>query len=284
MNLIYFKADIGNFGDDLNLFLWEKLLGDFNNFDDKLDFIGIGSILDNRILENKDHKKVVFGSGIRDIDFRTSPEDNLEIQFVRGPISSRLNNDAKYITDSAYCLRLLDLNVEKTKKYKISFIPYFRNYYNLNWKLFEKISGIHVINPTANVNDVIKEINQSEFIYTSAMHGAILADIYRVPWRRVRFNRVGYESNFTSELKWQDWLRTIGESNHQSIDLDFNLNQKFSRVTEIIKLLKITKKMKGNRFSLSNDIIISEIDEKLESEVNLFIKKYKNESSNHFTI
>ncbi|MGL5233251.1 MAG: polysaccharide pyruvyl transferase family protein [Empedobacter falsenii] len=276
MNLIYFKADIGNFGDDLNLFLWEKLLGDFNDFDNNIDFVGIGSILDNRILKNKNHKKVVFGSGIRDIDFRTSLEDNLEIQFVRGPISSRLINDAKYITDAAYCLRLLnEFELNKEKKYQYSYIPYFRNYYNFNWGLFSKITGINVINPTSDIKEVIKNINESELIFTSAMHGAILADIYRVPWKRVRFNKTGYESNFTSELKWQDWLRTIDLSNHQSIDLDFNLNNRFNKITEIVKIYKITKKLKSNHFSLSMDSKISEIDEKLYDEVNLFVNKYK---------
>lgn len=274
MKLIYFKADIGNFGDDLNLYLWKELFGDFNNYKDDLDFIGIGSILDKRILENTTSKKIIFGSGVRDVDFRINANDNVTISFVRGPISSRLNNNAKFITDSAYCLRLLKYRYNSNKLYKYSYIPYFRNYYNFNWKLFSKLTGINVINPTADITNVIKEINNSEYIYTSAMHGAILADIYRIPWKRVRFNKTGNESNFTSELKWQDWLRTIDLSNHQSIDLDFNLNNKFNKLTESIKLYKLAIKLKTNHFSLSKDSIIKEIDDKLNNEVNLFMNNY----------
>ena len=57
MNLTYFKADIGNFGDDLNLWLWPQLLGSFDEYPANLYFVGIGSILDHRILENKSNKK-----------------------------------------------------------------------------------------------------------------------------------------------------------------------------------------------------------------------------------
>lgn len=276
MNLTYFKADIGNFGDDLNVWLWPQLLGDFKDYPSQIDFVGIGSILDNRILEHKTQQKIIFGSGVRDVDFQISPSDNCEIKFVRGPITSRLMGDAKFITDAAYALRLLEKNEITTKKYKASYIPYFRNFYNFNWKLFEQLSGIHVINPTANIEQVIKEINSSETIYTSAMHGAILADIYRVPWLRVRFNKTGYESNFTSELKWQDWLRTIGKAEIPTIDLDFNLNQKFSKLTQSIKMYSLIKKLKSTTlFSLSDDKILSEIDEKLAQEVENFIKTYK---------
>lgn len=276
MNLTYFKADIGNFGDDLNLWLWPQLLGSFDEYPANLDFVGIGSILDHRILENKSNKKIIFGSGVRDVDFRISNEDNVEFQFVRGPITSRLMNDAKYITDAAYALRLLKEKPSVEKKYKYSYIPYFRNYYNFDWQLFEKISGIHVINPTAHVETVINEINATEHLYTSAMHGAILADIYRVPWLRVRFNKTGHESNFTSELKWQDWLRSINKSEIPTIDFDFNLNQKFSKITSSIKMYTLIKKLKSTTlFTLSDDKIIAEIDEKLNDEIFLFIKNYK---------
>ena len=278
MNLTYFKADIGNFGDDLNLWLWPKLLGDFNLYPENLDFVGVGSILDERILTNSEAKKIVFGSGVRDVNFKIKPEDNVDIQFVRGPISSKIMGDKKFISDAAYALRLLDYEIIPEKKYKTSYIPYFRNYLNFNWKLFEKISGIHVINPTAHIEDVITEINASETIYTSAMHGAILSDIYRIPWMRVRFNKTGLESNFTSELKWQDWLRTINKSEIPIIDFDFNLNQPFSQLTSTIKLIKVIKKLKNTTlFTLSTDSIITEIEEKINDEVNLFINNYKSQ-------
>jgi len=273
MNIIYFKSDIGNFGDDLNPWLWEQLFGDFSSYKKDLDFIGIGSILDTRI--NSDNAKLVFGSGVRDFDFDINEISNLEISFVRGPISSRLTNNSNYITDAAYALRLLPQK-NYTKKYKTSIIPYFRHAYQFNWKLFEKFTGIHVIMPTQPVEKVIEEINQSENILAVAMHGAILADIYRVPWMRVKFSKHGHESALTSELKWNDWLRSIDIKDPSIHSFDFNFNQELSKPKQWFALVMMRLKFKNNRFILSSDKVVKTIDKKMKEAVDQFKTKYKN--------
>ncbi len=49
MKLYYFIDPSGNFGDDLNPWIWDRLLPDF--FDQNADtlFIGIGTLLNHRI-------------------------------------------------------------------------------------------------------------------------------------------------------------------------------------------------------------------------------------------
>jgi succinoglycan biosynthesis protein ExoV len=275
MNLIYFKSDIGNFGDDLNLWLWNELFGDFKSYPSDIDFVGIGSILDERILTNRLNKKVVFGAGVRDYKFNYKAEDQLDIMFVRGPISSKVTKNSPFITDAAYCLRLLDFNPIENKKYKISYVPYFRNYYNYNWSLFQKYLGIHVINPTGNYLKVIEEIRSSDFILSSAMHGAIIADIFRVPWMRVNFNKMGKENKITSELKWKDWAQSICIEKIPTHNFDFNLNEKTNFLNQIIYLNKFYKIFKNNTFVNSKNDVISRIDDKLYTFTEVFKNKYK---------
>lgn len=274
MNLIYFKSDIGNFGDDLNPWLWKKLLGNFSDYRDDVDFVGIGSILDSRILENTTNRKVIFGSGVRDFDFKIKKEDNVDIRFVRGPVTARLL-DSNYITDSAYALRLLPQK-NLSKKFKLSYIPYFRNYHNFNWKLLETFLGIHVINPCGTVEEVIEDIQSSEKILTTAMHGAILADLYRVPWMRVKFTKNGYESSLTSELKWNDWLGSIGLGDIPTHHFDYHLNSHMGRIDSLLKTFEFYKKFRSNFFILSDEKIILTVDDKINQELYEFKKKYSN--------
>jgi len=272
MNIIYFKSDIGNFGDDLNPWLWKKLLGDSNDYDKSLDFVGIGSILDNRVESN--NKKIVFGSGVRDFNFDINDISNVDIRFVRGPISSKVTN-SKYITDSAYALRQLPKK-EYTKKHKTAIVPYFRHFYQFNWKLFQKATGIHVIDPTQDVEQVITEINESETILAAAMHGAILADIYRVPWMRVKFSKHGHESALTSELKWNDWFGSIELTDVPTHYFDFNFNQKISKPKQWYALFKMKFKFKKNRFIMSSNEVIQDVDQKIKTEIEQFKLTYKN--------
>jgi len=277
MNLFFYNAIDGNFGDDLNPWLWSKLLGDFNNYKD-VDFVGIGSILDERINKGK-NKKIIFGAGIRDLIF--SPRGNFDVRFVRGPLSSKVFGNSNYITDSAYCLALLEkkyLNIKK--QYDCSIIPYFRHRKIINWKLFEKITGIHVIFPDSDVEGVIEEIGKSEKIICGAMHGAIIADVLRVPWKRLRFGTHGSESYFTSEIKWHDWLYSM--EIYSPIEV-ININRKLfeysktgNKISSLILFIDSIKKIRNNNnFYLSNEIVFKEKIELLAIEIEKFKIDYE---------
>lgn len=278
MNLFYFKSDIGNFGDDINPWLWGKLIGDFDQYDDDLDFIGIGSILDDRI--KNDRKKIVFGSGVRDFNFRTDTITNLEFRFVRGPISSKILNEVPYITDSAYCIALLRETFNTSeKKYACSIMPYFRQVKSFNWALFEKITGIHVILPTGQVEHIIQEISLSEKIIAGAMHGAIVADALRIPWKRLRFGKHGAESYLTSELKWHDWLYSMGIYDDIEVININNLLFEHSKIGQFfskkIRFLEMLKKLnfKG-KFYLTDKYIFENKMNLLQKEISKFISDY----------
>jgi len=53
------------------------------------------------------------------------------------------------------------------------------------------------------VEEILREIQQSELLIAEAMHGAIVADALRVPWVPARVY-----GNFM-EFKWRDWTQSI---------------------------------------------------------------------------
>lgn len=272
MNLIYWKSDIGNFGDDLNPWLWERIFGDFSKYTNDIDFVGIGSQLDTPF-ENE-RRKIIFGAGIR--DFLFNPKlDKLDIRFVRGPYSAKVFNNCRYITDAAYCLALLEKK-EYKKKYNVSYMPYFRHVPFFDWTFFEKWSGIKVILPTNPVEQIIQEINESRNLLTSAMHGAIVADIYRVPWMRVKYSEFLGESLLTSELKWADWLQSMDLTKTETHTLGFTLNYKSnSKLNDIVKTKILINKFKHSHFILTDQSVFDSKICQLAEQVEFIKEKYK---------
>jgi succinoglycan biosynthesis protein ExoV len=67
--------------------------------------------------------------------------------------------------------------------------------------------NINYIDPTGfDIEKVINEISSSKLVIAEAMHAAIIADTFRVPW--IAVSSVVETNNF----KWQDWCGTLGLS------------------------------------------------------------------------
>ncbi|NLS78182.1 MAG: hypothetical protein GXY76_13075 [Chloroflexi bacterium] len=88
MDLYYYHDLRGNFGDDLNAWLWPRLLPlpISECFDDRTLFLGIGTIL-NQHVPAKPQKKVVFGAGH---GYGLPPTITPQWRFycVRGPLTA----------------------------------------------------------------------------------------------------------------------------------------------------------------------------------------------------
>lgn len=209
MKLFYFPASIGNFGDDLNAWLWPRLFPDAFSDDEEALFIGIGTILDERI-PNQAKRKVVFGSGVRKIAGHPTLDHTWDIRFVRGPISAHaLGCPEKYITDGAVCLRLLDLPPSEATSSTL-FIPHFHTVRDHPYILRSAPEGVRVIDPRDEVESVIAAVRGAKAVITESLHGAILADLYRVPWTRLRLYSWKTEKQDVSSLKWMDWGLSVG--------------------------------------------------------------------------
>jgi len=248
MKLLYFSADIGNLGDDLNPWLWPRVLGD-ELFDDSQStcFLGIGSILNpaSKLFKEAEAypRKVIFGSGVRSDKETLTFDDSWQVFYLRGPKSREMvvSPASAYITDAAYFL-LLTQEYEKLretpKQHKIGYVPYFRSMDKLNWESICDTLGWKLISPLAgNLEQQLEDIASCDYIIAEAMHGAILADILRVPWKRTTYFAQIHESERVSEFKWQDWLQSI-DVQCQPIALSYAQQKQRPGIKNAIKNLR----------------------------------------------
>ena len=89
MKLHYFRSPHGNFGDDLNAWLWPELLpGVWDDGSDGITFVGIGTILNRLVPDTR--LKIVAGSGVGYSPLPPNLHDgSWEILGLRGPRSAR---------------------------------------------------------------------------------------------------------------------------------------------------------------------------------------------------
>lgn len=198
-----------NFGDALNPLIFHHFLGEtFFDNDSSVQFLGIGSILG---LKKSAGKKIVFSSGYAagdDSSYGAAPiiDNNYDVVCVRGPKTAKALNLSpdKAVTDGAVLLPCFYFPEVKFPKYKYSLILHHKSldFYNEWSSLCEEI-GIHLIDVRKDINLVLSEIVSSEKVFCEAMHGAIVADSYRIPWLAVNFYP---HINF---FKWQDWCESL---------------------------------------------------------------------------
>lgn len=290
MNLFYHKNKYRNFGDELNGWLWEKIFPDIKTKSINSTFIGIGTILDKRINKIK-NKKIIFGTGIRSIKNLPNFDNSWDIRFVRGPLSAKAIKQyfksIKYICDSALCVGLLKWKYITKDKF-IGFIPHYYTALDYNCTLISNESGMHYIDPTQDVETVIKEIRRCKLVVTEAMHGAIIADIFRVPWLRVNMYSCKKESMEVSNFKWADWGESLQvetspiilgdlpiKPSRKSLKYPYFLIQAIKSNYSLIKKLKKINENEYN-FQLSKDAIIKSRISLIEQEISKLKTDYFN--------
>ncbi len=201
MKLFYYKDEAGNFGDDLNPWLWDKLLPGFFNEDESAWLIGIGTLLNHKLPVGG--VKHVFGSGY---GYGSKPKIDNTYNFlcVRGPKTAKeLDLPASLaLTDSAILIKAINIP-EVNKQYKFGYIPHHTSVGNFSWENLCTELNLNFINPEWPVDKVLKELGKCEVVMCEAMHGAIVCDALRIPWIPIKCY------DYISEFKWQDWLLTV---------------------------------------------------------------------------
>jgi|TARA_R110002060_G_scaffold77238_2_gene88429 succinoglycan biosynthesis protein ExoV len=205
MKLFYYQDDMKNFGDDLNAWLWPKILPELLDDDESHLLLGIGSILNHKLPKAK--KYTVLGSGW---GYGEAPkiDESWNVVCVRGKIScDAMGLDPELgIIDPAYLLQNLYTD-EVPKKYPVSMIPHAQSLEIGHWQEICNALGIHLIDPrTSDIDDFVYQIRASEKVLTEAMHGAIMSDCFGVPWQ-------GYTAySYINSVKWNDWLSVLDHS------------------------------------------------------------------------
>ncbi|MEO1396365.1 MAG: polysaccharide pyruvyl transferase family protein [Cyanobacteria bacterium J06634_5] len=210
MKLFYYKTTTPsqNFGDELNPWLWPRLISDFDDSKTNV-FVGIGTVLNDQTPQwvNEAKNAVFFSTGVGyGRSLQLQKKSNWRIYCLRGPLSAkRLKLPASLaITDGAALLKRYFAPIAVGERvYNVSYMPHFRHGSPRRFKTVCQRVGINFIDPAGEVEDVIAQIAQSKVLISEAMHGAIVADTLRVPWIPVR------TSPRILPFKWRDWCASV---------------------------------------------------------------------------
>ncbi|MBB3137816.1 succinoglycan biosynthesis protein ExoV [Rhizobium pisi] len=196
-------SKVSNFGDQLNHWLWPKLLpgGFFTENDERL-FLGIGSVLYDSHPANAE--KVVFGAGYAGYSALPAIDETWKLYFVRGKNTAAALNlpEDMAVGDSGILIRAVTLP-QYEKRFRVSFMPHYESAMFGSWEKICNKLGINFIDPRWDVDVVLEHMLSSELLVSEAMHGVIIADALRVPWKAI----LPHDPNHRN--KWQDWASVL---------------------------------------------------------------------------
>ena len=207
MKLHYFRSRHGNFGDDLNGWIWPELLpGLWDEGEDGVTFVGIGTILNRLVPDSR--VKLVLGSGVGYAPLPDGLHDgSWRFLAVRGPLSARAAGlpAETAITDGAILLGVLPglARPESERTGGTVFVPHVSSAEDGGWQEICERLGFTYVDPRWDFHRVFALIGNARLVMADAMHGAIVADTLRVPFVPL------VSSSEISSFKWMDWTLSM---------------------------------------------------------------------------
>lgn len=211
MKLYYHEAPAGNFGDDLSPWLFSRAIPDWPDLaDDEHCIFGVGTILTEGNL-SKFPKPIVFGSGGT---YKTLPAQTIRARCdfisVRGPLTRDLfglPGDMRLGDPAIYLPRLLGPAAQDGTGRTV-FVPHHLSLVGdlgagIQTAIAQELD-LAIVSPRLAFETVIDGIRGADLVITESLHGAIIADAFRVPWRAVAL------SPMFNTFKWRDWGRSVG--------------------------------------------------------------------------
>lgn len=211
LSLVFCKSQ--NFGDRLNVDLARNLgiktlrHNTRDEIADDIAVLGIGSILNDRLRVKPTTRLVVFGSGFGYPLKSFRLPKRLDIRFLRGPLSCQALGlpQSAALADGAYLFRdefrRLAAPVRQTEL--VGYLPHHTSLdvqlplWREPWLVPQRID------PDLPPQDYVRRVAACRHIVTECLHGAILADVLRIP-----FTVVQSAPTFHS-FKWLDWAAAL---------------------------------------------------------------------------
>lgn len=221
MNLFWSRnPSVPNFGDDINPFIFSKLLGAdityvASNYQ-RFHSIGIGSILSNA---NK-YSEIIGTGFIKEEDVVIEPPR--KIIAVRGKETRNklisMGIQCPEVYGDAALLFPKFYNPVCEKKYTLGIIPHYIDkqigYIN---KLTENITDVKIIDIQNNSHlKFIDEVLSCELIASSTLHGMIIADAYCIPSIWIEFSKNVIGDGF----KFRDYFSSVGRRDDKPIQVN----------------------------------------------------------------
>lgn len=240
MRLAYWRSDHGNFGDDMNVWFWDRVLPGWKDWrsDDSFLF-GIGTILNDTSL-GRDGYPVVVGSGTGYNTVRPVAEyPRADFRFVRGPLTAeRLGLPADRAISDPAILTPQVLEPAEGGHGNVLFVPHHATAaLGVPWARWCEALDVELLSPSGESEQVIRRIAGARLVIAESMHAAIIADAYRVPWVAVEL------SGGFNRFKWTDWA--------SSLDMRFTSLGHAARVARLFKSLRRHKELPAVRSSES---------------------------------
>lgn len=207
MQLHYHVTTNGNFGDDLNAWIWDELLPGWEKWDAESTLVGIGTLLnDERLSQFSKQKLLIIGSGVGYGSIPKLPlPKNWDIRCVRGPRSASLLgiDSGKAVIDPAALLPDLKEFQDIQNTQETIFVPHAATSSRFDWKAIQERCSVKIVLPDQDAKTVVTAIGSAKLVVAESMHAAIIADTFRVPWIGVKI------SDLFLRDKWLDWAESL---------------------------------------------------------------------------
>lgn len=206
MRLVCWTAPEGNFGDDMNAWLWDRLLPGFRTWSPATDLLGIGTILKDGFVD-PDRRKLVLGSGVGyGAAPALAPAEAWDVRCVRGPLTAAALGlpEALAVIDPAVMVADLPEFRGARQSGETLFVPHYRSLGLLDWPAAAEAAGVAFQSPSAESRLVIARIAGADRVIAESLHAAIVADAFGVPWAPVTIGG-GFNA-----FKWRDWAASVG--------------------------------------------------------------------------
>lgn len=206
MKLHYYRDPHGNFGDDINAWLWRRLVPDWWNGNDDIHFCGIGTLIDSTMPSAR--RGIIFTSGA---GYGPPPRDLARgiwsVSCVRGPLTAKvlgLPNETA-VSDGAILVATLPeyKPLPQAERSGVLFMPHHHALKEGAWELACERAGIEFVSPRADSRASIARIRRARLVLADAMHAGVVADALRVPWVPVM------TSPEINTFKWLDWTLSL---------------------------------------------------------------------------
>lgn len=204
MELFHFRLASGNFGDDLNLWLWDEVFPSWREALPGHLLVGVGTLINNKLPRGV--PKVVLGSGV---GYGDLPDAALmaECRFVavRGPRSAAalgLSSETG-IVDPAVLIADLPAFRNTPKSGRPVFVPHHASVRRADWENLCRKAGVDYVSPEGDAREVIRKLAAAPLVIAESMHAVILADAFGTPWHAVSISHLFHAA------KWQDWADSL---------------------------------------------------------------------------
>ncbi|MGB5135676.1 MAG: polysaccharide pyruvyl transferase family protein [Prochlorococcaceae cyanobacterium] len=237
---VFWWEEYPNFGDDLNRLLLEK-----NGFTpvrqspSGADLVFIGSILD---MVPDDYRGIIMGSGFR-TDGHRRALSNAKILAVRGHLTAdrlSLSSSERVVGDPGL---LVSTFAQRQKPlYEIGLLPHLsdRTAPSFN-KLGKNLSNrCCIIDPRQKAESVIGQISKCALLFSSSLHGLIIADSLGIPSRWIHLSE-----DAVPAFKFHDYYSAFEETR---LPVQIDGNESFQSLLEIalkppLRILEVTSSL-----------------------------------------